>query len=146
MLPLESAIAPELKARGFKKKGRTWWRDTDDVVQVLNLQQSPFGEQLYVNLGVYLKRLGTEPMPAVNRCHIGVRLERVASHQAEVAAATLSTRPGAALLSALLVDGIAWLESVSTLKGIRSYLASGGASKGLVFASVRELAAQKNDA
>jgi hypothetical protein len=146
MVPLESAIAPELKARGFKKKGHTWWRDGDEVVQVLNLQQSPFGEQLYVNLGVYLKRLGTELMPAVNRCHIGVRLERVANDQAEVVAATVSARPGPALLSALLVDGIAWLESVSTLTGIGSYLASGGASKGLVFASVRQLVAEKNDA
>lgn len=45
-----------------------------------------------------------------------------------------------------LVDGLAWLESVSTLTGIKSYLASGGASKGLVFASVRELAPEKNDA
>lgn len=146
MLPLESAIAPELKTSGFKKKGRTWWRDRDEVVQVLSLQQSPFGERLYVNLGVYLKRLGSEAMPAVNRCHVSVRLERVANHQADVAAATVSALPGAALLSALLVDGIAWLESVSTLAGIRSYLASGGASKGLVFASVRELAAEENDA
>jgi Domain of unknown function (DUF4304) len=146
MLPLESAIAPELKARGFKKKGRTWWRDNDEVVQVLNLQQSPFGEQLYVNLGTYLKRLGSEAMPAVNRCHIGARLERVSKHQAEVAAATASAPPGEAILSAVLVEGVEWLESVSTLAGIRSYLASGGASKGLVFASVRELVGEKNDA
>jgi Domain of unknown function (DUF4304) len=146
MLPLESAIAPELKARGFKKKGRTWWRDGDVVIQVLNLQQSPFGDQLYVNLGVYLKRLGSEAMPAVNRCHIGVRLDRAANHHAEVASATVNAPPGAAMLSAVLVDGIAWFESVSTIAGIRSYLASGGASKGLVFASVRELAAEKNDA
>jgi len=38
MLPLESALAPPLGALAFRKRGRTWWRDESDVVQVLNLQ------------------------------------------------------------------------------------------------------------
>lgn len=147
MLPLESAVAPELKACGFRKKSRTWWREREEVIQVVNLQKSPYGEQLYVNLGVYLKRLGTETAPPENRCHIGVRLERIAEHRyAEIVAATALGQPSAGLVSAVLSDAVAWLESVSTLTGIKEYLAAGGASKGLVFASVRRLVAETNDA
>jgi Domain of unknown function (DUF4304) len=146
MLPLESAIAPELKAAGFRKKGRTWWRERAEVIQVVNLQKSSFGDQLYINLGVYLKRLGTETAPPQNRCHIGVRCERIAKHRhMEIAAATSPGQPSENLVSAVLSDGVTWLESVSTLTGIKEYLAAGGASKGLVFASVRQLLTETHD-
>lgn len=78
MLPLSAQIAQPLKALGFTKKSDSWWRQSQDAVQVLNIQKSPFGERIYVNLGIYLKALGTETTPPERRCHVQVRLERIA--------------------------------------------------------------------
>jgi hypothetical protein len=43
-------------------------------------------------------------------------------------------------MAAVLSDGIAWLERVSKVEGIRLWIDAGGSKKGAVAASVRELA------
>lgn len=141
MIPLETAIAPSLKEKGFKKKAKTWWRQSPDVIQVLNLQKSPYGDNLYVNLGIYLKALGEEKAPPENRCHVRVRLERVAleERQRSVAAASASEAPSQPLLDAVLTDGVSWLDALGTHAGIRQYLEAGGSKKGLVFREVANL-------
>lgn len=50
---IESAFAGVLKARGFRKRGRNWFRTTSsDEYQVVNLQKSPWGSgSFYLNLG-----------------------------------------------------------------------------------------------
>lgn len=143
MLPLEEAIAPSLKANGFKKKAKTWWRQSPDVIHVLNLQKSSYGDMLYVNLGIYLKALGEELTPPENRCHVRVRLERVARAErvGSVVAASASEQPSQQLLDALLTDGVSWLNALSTHAGIRQYLEAGGSSKGLVLREVANLIA-----
>jgi hypothetical protein len=141
MLPLAAVIAPQLKAAGFRKKARTWWRHGDETIQVVNLQKSPYGERLYVNLGVYVTQLGSETSPPENRCHVQARLERVAdsSRLAAISSAEADATPTQPLVEAILVDGLAWLDGLSTLAGIRQYIESGGTSKGLVLATVRQL-------
>ncbi len=145
MLALESRIAPTLKALGFKKKSRTWWRHRDQTIQVLNLQKSSFGERLYVNLGVYVKALGTEDFPPEQRCHVQARLDQVALPERTliVASADSIGDPTPELISAVLDDGIGWLDKVATYDGLREYIGSGGTKKGLVFATVRELLAAR---
>ena len=49
--------------------------------------------------------------------------------------------PTSALVDAVLIDGLAWFDRLSTLAGIRRYIESGGANNGLVFASAREIVA-----
>jgi hypothetical protein len=141
MFPLESAITPGMKALGFRKKARNWWRTDAYTVQVLNLQKSQFGEQLYVNLAVYLSELGNEISPPHNRCHIQARLERIvdAKYWNEIVTAESATPPSPAFVEAILKGGVAWLDRVSTPDGIRTYLKEGGEKKGLVFGSVRNL-------
>ena len=141
MLPLEAAIAPQLKSAGFAKKARTWWRRTGETIHVLNLQKSSFGERLYVNLGVYLTALGAESSPPHNRCHVQARLECVAdpAREAAIASAESDKTPAPALVEAVVADGVAWFDTLHSQEGIRSYLESGGASKCLVLAAVRQL-------
>jgi hypothetical protein len=138
MIPLERQLAAPLKALGFKKKSRTWWRHGDETIQVLNLQKSEFGERLYVNLGVYVRALGEEESPPERRCQVQVRLERIASpgRWDPVACATAGDEPSPELVAAVLEDGIGWLDQVATLAGIGRHLESGGSDKGLVFATV----------
>src|SRR5687767_3325213 len=101
MLPIEEAIAPAMKSNGFKKKARTWWRTTDDSVQVVNLQKSAYGEQLYVNLGLFIRSLGSEQTPPENRCHIRARLELVVpeSLYQSVTSASFDAVPSAELVN-----------------------------------------------
>ncbi|TAG82945.1 MAG: DUF4304 domain-containing protein, partial [Burkholderiales bacterium] len=71
MLPLESSISPTLKTQGFRKKARTWWRDREETIQVLNIQKNPWGSGgLYINLGVYIRELGQDSSPAAHKCHV----------------------------------------------------------------------------
>lgn len=142
MIPLESAISLALKRIGFRKKARTWWRTCDESIQVLNLQMSPFGGRLYINLGVYVLKLGNETSPAHNRCHVQVRLEAVADERYwnAIVSAEPEPEPSSELMAAVLSDGVAWLERVSNVEGIRLWIDAGGSKKGAVAASVRELA------
>jgi hypothetical protein len=124
MLPLEAAVAGALRSNVFKKKSRTWWRTTDDVIQVVNLQKSAYGERLYVNLGLYIRSLGSEQNPPEYRCHIRVRLERLVPEPlySSVASATSDTEPSDGLLEALLVHGVQWLERLASPAGRRTFL------------------------
>ena len=138
MLPIEALVAPALKAAGYKKKARTWWRTTADSVQVVNLQKSPYGEQVYVNLGLYVRALGTEEFPPENRCHIQARLERVVPaelHQS-VAAVNSVSRPTESFVRAIAV-GLSWLEAIASPEGRKIFLASPESSRCFVNAQVR---------
>jgi hypothetical protein len=62
-----------MRESGFKKQSSAWYRRTADAVLVMNLQKSDFGEQYYVNLGVWLITLGDVPFPKANHCHVQMR-------------------------------------------------------------------------
>jgi len=140
---LSAQIAQPLKALGFTKKSNNWWRQSQETVQVLKIDKSPFGERLYVNLGIYLKALGTELTPPERRCHVQVRLEQIAEpgRWNEIAAAATDAEPTPALIEAVMQDGCAWLSRLSTLAGVRDFIESDASTKALVFASVRQLLA-----
>jgi len=110
MLSLEESISPALKAAGFTKKSRTWWRKNEETIQVFNLQKSAAGTGLLFNLGIYARALGTESNPPVGRCHIQSRLEGVTEKQASelVLSAWSGEAPTDALATIVLRDGLAW--------------------------------------
>lgn len=69
-------IAPILKNAGYKRKGATWRQETNETVAVVNLQMSPYGGILfYINLGVYVKALGSIPEPLERHCQFRTRVE-----------------------------------------------------------------------
>jgi Domain of unknown function (DUF4304) len=126
MLPLERAVAPLLKSHGFRKKARTWWLDRDEVILLLNLQSSSFGDSVYVNLGVYHKSFGTETSPPEYRCHIRARLATIspAKYHAAIAGATKTYEPPALLMESLETVALPWLESLATREGRAQFLAT----------------------
>lgn len=123
---MEAQFAPSLKALGFKKKARTWTRETQEAFQLVNLQKSQFGEQVYVNVAVYLKALGEETSPPEHRCHIRARLERIAPENLfdDIRTLNASLPPPPALLAALHDHAVPWLELVSSRTGIEVFLRS----------------------
>jgi len=141
VLPIEAVLAQELKPLGFRKKSRTWWRESQDTIQILNLQKSAYADQLYVNLRIYIKCLGTEAQAPLNYWHVDARLERIApvSSWNDIVALTASAAPDDRVVRAIVDEGIAWLDRLSTLDGIKGYISMGGARLGLVSAAAKSI-------
>lgn len=135
---LEQAIGRVLKPLGYRKRASTWRRERDAVVSVLNLQKSQWGDDWYMNLGVYLKALGAEADPPEYRCHVRCR------------AATLGKRemprdPDG--LATLTQDvAVPWLEALSTTQGIAAFLSSDESRVCTVSARVAEVLAPTSGA
>lgn len=112
---LEQAITCVLKPLGYRKRAGTWHRDRERVVSVVNLQKSQWGDDWYLNLGVYLKALGDESRPPENRRHIRCR-----------ATPTDREMPREPAELAALVVGFAvpWLEALSTERDVAEFLGS----------------------
>lgn len=54
---IETSISPVLRRSGYRKKGKTWSRVTDDSILELNLQKSQWGDQFFMNLWITLKNV-----------------------------------------------------------------------------------------
>lgn len=112
------AIAPLMKAQGFKKSNATWRRSDSESIAVLNVQKSPWGGGVYyVNLGVYFPDLGPLLAPTENKCHVQRRLD-------------VETP------SLVVAKAIDWFRERARLSDA-ARLAEADAKKGLVFKEVR---------
>jgi hypothetical protein len=69
---MDSVLAPA----GFQRRGASWSRRFDDVVQLVELQRSSFGEQYYLNVGLWLTTLGPVPQRLRERdMHVRLRVD-----------------------------------------------------------------------
>jgi hypothetical protein len=66
------------KDNGFRRKGTTLYRDQPETVAVVNLQGSGYGRRYYLNVALWLKAVGDDPMPKENECHLRTRLAELA--------------------------------------------------------------------
>jgi hypothetical protein len=127
---LEQAIARILKPLGYAKRGATWHRDRDALVSVLNLQKSQWGEDWYLNLGVYLKRLGDEARPSEARCHVRCRASSLSGREVP--------RDPAALAAMVEEVAVPWPDGLSTEEGVATFLASEFSTNCFVYDGVRK--------
>jgi hypothetical protein len=81
---LEMVLKPFLKEQGFRKKGASWWKHTEDFIQVINIQGSQWSKKFYINLAVYIRSLGDEEWPTEYKCHIRNRLESLVGDSKEI--------------------------------------------------------------
>lgn len=78
--PIKSGIDSALKSSSFSRKTNMWYLDSPETVLVLDLQKSNFGDQYYVNLGIFAKwvpSLVKKQPPRENECHIRARIDAV---------------------------------------------------------------------
>jgi hypothetical protein len=75
---IETAFAGVLKAHGFRKRGRNWFRTTSaSEYQVLNLQKSSWGDgSFYLNLG-WDSAVSIGEFRPESRCALSLRAEQV---------------------------------------------------------------------
>lgn len=74
---MKDVLAVPLKEFGFLKKSNNWYWSNEEVVLVVNLQKSQYGEQYYVNCGVALNVFSDEKFPKEHLCDIRFRLSAV---------------------------------------------------------------------
>jgi len=121
---VEDWLTQILAEHGFVHARRNWYRNNDQTITVVNLDKSPLGGQLYVNLAASPKEMVGESRPAEHHCHIRVRLESVAQDRElvlraldlEKDVATIERRE--VITSAFRSAGLPVLEGFATLEGI----------------------------
>nr|WP_014235126.1 DUF4304 domain-containing protein [Arthrobacter rhombi]AER68059.1 hypothetical protein [Arthrobacter rhombi] len=74
---IQTAFDDFMKSLGFSKKSGSWYRTSDDVVSVVELQRSQYGPWYYVNLAAWLRALGEEKAPKEHKCHMRTRLDNL---------------------------------------------------------------------
>lgn len=52
MNPVKLIVKDMMKSIGFRCKNNSWYRLTNDMIQILNIQKSAWGDQYYINLGL----------------------------------------------------------------------------------------------
>jgi hypothetical protein len=74
---LLAILNTHLAPMGFARRRSTWYRATEDLVQAVNLQKSQWGNQYYLNVGIWIVALGRSSSPALHRCHVRWRVNEL---------------------------------------------------------------------
>lgn len=145
--PIVDALGSALIGAGFKKKSDTWYCDEEDAIAVVNVQKSQYGQQYYVNLGVWFKSFGINLMPKENQCHIRFRLSSVVpddanaklSNALDLDAPLDADERRSALVAIFEQYGLTVLRRCVSFDGVRGALLDGSLSKALVQSKLRML-------
>ena len=106
------------------KHSGSWYRESEDVISVLNLQKSQYSLSYYVNVGFWIKALGEERFPKEHKCHVRVRLGDLVPDRTEEVTALLDLVhefPGRIERLHDLLEGQTklFLDRASSLDGLR---------------------------
>jgi len=52
MNPIKMIVKDLMKSAGFRCKNNSWYRLRNDLIQILNIQKSAWGDQYYINIGL----------------------------------------------------------------------------------------------
>lgn len=145
---VKKGLDASLKEAGFKKKSNSWYWSNDQVILQINLQKSQYGDQYYVNGGVFLKSLGTIEFPKEYNCHIRFRLTAVASEEErkeiesvfDLENQLLSDYQRKEEISRLIREiALPILQGCSSEKGIAEMIKSGKLGKAMIHKQIRDL-------
>lgn len=75
---IQSSFDAFMASEGFRKRSGSWYRRSNDVITVVELQKSQYGPTYYINVAVWLLALGDVKNPPKERtCHVRTRLSRL---------------------------------------------------------------------
>lgn len=138
---VRESVHPALKARGFRRVGRNFRRNSEGLTQIVNLQASQWNHgdrgQFTLNLGVYFPKAAElhgvfvvteKPLEpdCLIRMRIGHLLPCASDYWWDVDSATDSDRLGREVASVVIDVALPWLEDASTLEGALRYCAMRG--------------------
>lgn len=133
-----------LGAAGYCRKGQSWYLRGPGSIVVVNLQKSPYAEQFYINVGIWLNRFGIVEFPAENSCHIQVRLtalfpEDVMMLEKACSLAEATDDDMRSLADFLQSNAVPFLAECLTEAGVMAHLHAGAFKSGFVHRTVRDL-------
>lgn len=64
-----------LKKAGYERRSGAWYLLSSEVVAVFEPQKSNYDNTYFINIGLYLRGLGSETEPKERLCHIRCRVE-----------------------------------------------------------------------
>lgn len=76
-----SLVSGPVTEAGYRLRGDTWYREAPLGLLAIDLQKSEWGDQYYLNLGVYVRDLGTQRWPKTYQCHLTIRAEVIDERQ-----------------------------------------------------------------
>jgi DNA-directed RNA polymerase subunit H (RpoH/RPB5) len=70
-------IKPILKSYGYKKSALNWIKENDsnNTVQIFNIQKSQFGKQIYLNVGIIFKKSYKDKNYVIYKSKLQARLD-----------------------------------------------------------------------
>lgn len=77
-----SALKPGLKSLGFRYKRNNWYRTTNDLYEVVNLQRS-WGETSYINIGFSPREDAPAGWLAERHCKVRFRVDALSAFTPE---------------------------------------------------------------
>jgi len=81
--PVQVALDRFGRSAGMELQRRAWYRRSEEMIAVSELQKSQYGPSYYVNQGFWLRTLGDERFPRQVSCHIRLRLEALVPEERE---------------------------------------------------------------
>ena len=75
------AIKPILKNMGFIKKSLNWIKEYEEIIKIFNIQKSQYGHQVYINIGIIIKKFKNDTIIAHYKCDIRERLDDLIGKQ-----------------------------------------------------------------
>ncbi len=74
---LKLAVERVLRPEGFRRGGGGWYLEKNETTLIVWLEKLDCSRQWYIELGVYIRSLSSEPNPKIEHCHIRIRLNRL---------------------------------------------------------------------
>src|SRR5688572_11144963 len=73
--PVRAAVEEFGAKVGLKKRAKTWYARSAEVLGIVNLQKSQWGPQYYVNLAFWFVALGADEVPKEREGHVRTRFD-----------------------------------------------------------------------
>ena len=68
------ALNDVLKIEGYKKKNSSFYKHTSDLILIINLQKSIYGDEIFINITIWLKVLDDQEWPLYYKGHLRSRI------------------------------------------------------------------------
>jgi len=86
---LKKVLNNELSQYGFHRKGSTWLLKKKEVIVLVNLQKSNYGEYYYINIGFLLRHIDDIQNPRVEFCHLQGRADGISENDTSLVSSLL---------------------------------------------------------
>jgi hypothetical protein len=123
MREIDTILKDIIKCQGFKLKGTSWYKLTDDFIYVINFQKSLYSNLYYVNIGID-KKIGNDNLYKPEyKFPIRFRIEELISDKAILQALdferNFSVFDRLELLNKIVKYSIDFLDSISNLEQLK---------------------------